>query len=486
MPGPLGTSGHAALEFDHVSFAYPGADEPVLRDATARIPVSSFVALTGDTGSGKTTLLRLAKREIRPAGYLGGVVRVQGADVGEMDERTSAGSVGYVFQRPENQIVCDAVWHEMAFGLENLATPRGEMRRRIAETCSYLGMEPWFRSTVDELSGGQRQVLALASVLVMRPGVLLLDEPASMLDPVAERRLLALLFQLNRELGMTVVVATHAPDRLRPYATMRLHLAGGRIEAQDMAGGTVGVADAPVPGRPPTAGGRRVIETSDVWLRYARDADWVLRGMSLAVAQGEAHALIGNNGSGKSTVLSLVAGVLRAQRGRVRNAARGSQALLPQDPKMLLACETVREELLEWVAPADGDEALAHALDTLGLSGRLLDRHPYDLSGGEQQLVALGKLLATRPRLLLLDEPTKGLDTPSRRAVARVVERVRDGGTTVVVATHDLGFVREVSDTVSLLFDGQVATTEPVGTYVSTTWLHGPSGTSGHRGGGMT
>lgn len=467
----MGRAAEVALVFEDVRFSYPDGGGEVLHGASASVPVGAFALLTGDTGSGKTTLLRLAKREISPVGSLSGSIRVMGCDVAGMDERRSAQTVGYVFQRPENQIVCDSVWHEMAFGLENLAVPRDVMRRRIAETCSYLGMEPWFRCQTDALSGGQRQVLALASVLVMKPSVLLLDEPTSMLDPVAERRFLALLYQLNRELGVTVVVATHAPERLAAYATMRLHLAEGRLARKEMPGAETPPLLSPRASERPALA-KPCVTLSEVWLRYERTADWVLRGLGLGVAAGGVHALVGNNGSGKSTVLSVMAGVMRPQRGAVRNACSKSQALLPQDPKALLACQSVREELLEW-AGERGDAALDGLLATLGLGTEVLDRHPYDLSGGQQQLVALGKLLATRPRLLLLDEPTKGLDEPGRQAVARVIERVaRQEGATVVLATHDQRFVRQVADTVSLLFDGQVASTEPVESYVAHAWLY--------------
>ena len=471
MQSQLGQEPVPALEFENVSFSYPQGEREVLRGASLCVPHGAFALLTGDTGSGKTTLLRLAKKEIRPEGNLAGTVRIDGRDVGDMDERASARAAGYVFQRPENQIVCDSVWHEMAFGLENLAMPQDVMRRRIAETCSYLGMEPWFRSKVDELSGGQRQICALASVLVMQPGILLLDEPASMLDPVAERRFMALLYQLNRDKGITVVVATHSPERMASYATMCLHLADGKVEECPVPSEAASQAEHAIAStKAPSAG--HAVALDDVWLRYTRDAPWVLRGLTIGVAEGSVHALVGNNGSGKSTILSLVAGVIRPQRGKVRNAHRNRQAYLPQDPKMLLACQSVREELVEWVAPSERQETLAEVMALTRLPEEVLDSHPYDVSGGQQQLVALGKLLATRPRLLLLDEPTKGLDSVARSAVAQAVMRAREGGATIVVATHDLSFVREVATTVSLLFDGQVAVTEPVDAYFAHAWLY--------------
>ena len=203
-----------ALEVRDLTFTYPGGVASVLDRASLVVPDGAFALLTGATGSGKSTLLRLAKPEITPAGERAGEVLAFGADVRSFSPAESASAVGYVFQSPDNQIVCDTVWHEMAFGLENLGVPADEMRRRVAETCNFFGMGPWFRAQTSELSGGQRQTLALAATLAMRPRLLLLDEPTSMLDPIAEKAFLGLLFRANRELGITVVVATHAPQAM--------------------------------------------------------------------------------------------------------------------------------------------------------------------------------------------------------------------------------------------------------------------------------
>ena len=430
----------SALEFDHVSFSYAGATSPVLLDASFAVPEGAFALLIGATGSGKSTLLRLAKPEIAPAGKLGGSVRVFGTDPRELDAPASARAVGYVFQSPDAQIVCDTVWHELAFGLENLGVPEPEMRRRVAETCNFLGIEPWFRARTAELSGGQRQVLALASALAMRPRLLLLDEPTSMLDPLAEKNFLSLLFRANRELGVTVVVATHAPWSMADYATCALAIEDGSVRV-------------------------------DVWYRYDRDARWVLRELDLAVGEGEVRALVGSNGCGKSTLLSALAGVVRPARGRVRNTLAASQALLPQAPKALLSCETVADELMAWSrAGGYGRAEVDAALARLGLEDAA-DRHPYDLSGGQQQLLALEKLLLARPRLLLLDEPTKGLDRAERERVARRLAEARDDGATVLLATHDMGFVRAVADRVSLMFDGGITCTEPTEEFFANSWL---------------
>ena len=506
----------SALSFEHVTFSYAGAGAPALLDACLEVPEGAFALLVGATGSGKSTLLRLAKPEIAPVGELSGVVRSFGEDVRGLDAASSARAVGYVFQSPDAQMVCDTVWHEMAFGLENLGVGEAEMRRRVAETATFLGMGPWFRDCVAELSGGRRQVLALASALAMRPRVLLLDEPTSMLDPVAEQAFLALLFRANRELGMTVVVATHTPAPMLDYATCAFALGGGRVREvaldalapDDLARDDL-ASDALAPagssevlvtfsaenGRETDAnlGGVRgvarrasgttaeknagpVLALDDVWFRYGRDEEWVLRGLGLRVERGEVRALLGSNGCGKSTILQVAAGVLRPQRGRARNSCSADQVLLPQNPKAVLACETVRGELMEWSVSSGryGTAEVDAALARLGLAG-CADRHPYDLSGGQQQLLALEKLLLVRPRLLLLDEPTKGLDLEARAAVARRVRAAASDGATVLLATHDAAFVRAVAETASLVFDGEVAVTEPAEEFLAGSWLYSNS-----------
>lgn len=461
----------AALAFEGVSFAYPGG-APVLHEVSFEVAEGAFALLVGATGSGKSTILRLAKPEVVPAGSLSGTVLVSGGDVRALGPRDSARAVGYVFQSPDSQIVCDTVWHEMAFGLENLGVPEGEMRRRVAETCNFFGMEPWFRARTAELSGGQRQLLALAAALALRPRLLLLDEPTSMLDPLAEKNFLSLLFRANRELGTTVVVATHAPQGMADYATCAFEVAGGSVRPAAVSE----VAREHALAVPPRLGGissTECLRVDEAWWRYAKDADWVLRGLGLGVREGEVRALVGANGCGKSTLLDVAALTIRPQRGRVRNAAASSQALLPQSPRALLSHETVLEELMSWSRTGGyGADEVAAALDSLGLADAA-ERHPYDLSGGQQQLLALEKLLLVRPRLLLLDEPTKGLDHDARTRVARRVAEARDAGTTVLIATHDMAFARATADAVSLMFDGDAIVTEPTEPFFEHSWLYG-------------
>ena len=451
-----------AIEVRGLSFAYPGAAAPVLEGLDWSVPQGAFALLVGGTGSGKSTLLSLLKPEIAPAGELAGELRVLGEDVADMDVRASAERVGYVFQDPENQIVCETVWHEMAFGLENLGLARDEMRRRVAETSYFFGLEDWLHRDTDTLSGGRKQLLSLAAVLALRPRVLLLDEPTSQLDPVAEKNFLHALFRVNRELGCTVVVATHQPRPMLEYATCAYRIEGGRVcEVADLAslGGREGLLTLgsyePAPGAAPGAAAIR-----EGWFRYDRAAGWVLRGLDVAFSAGAVHAIVGGNGCGKSTMLSVLAKTAKLQRGRMMRGA-ASAALLPQNPKALLVAETVRDELMEWASTCGYDEAAAQEQAArLGLAS-LEARHPYDLSGGQRQLLALAKLLLIGPELLLLDEPTKGLDLASRRIIARALRDHAKAGGAVVMATHDLDFAEQVSDDVAMMFDGEIACMEP-------------------------
>ena len=521
-----------AIEVRSLSFSYPGADAAVLEGLDWSVPQGAFALLVGGTGSGKSTLLSLLKPEISPAGECTGELRVLGENVADMDVRASAERVGYVFQDPENQIVCETVWHEMAFGLENLGMSRDEMRRRVAETSYFFGLEDWLHRDTDTLSGGRKQLLSLAAVLALRPRVLLLDEPTSQLDPVAEKSFLHALFRVNRELGCTVVVATHQPRPMLEYATCAYRIEDGCVcEVADIAslghreelfsgevpgwgasrrakngvfssasgqpgsldprGGAPGakkglksdksaefgaqILPQGDSGAPSRAGGCRILPKMHAgpattlagsWFRYDRASGWVLRGLDAAFSAGAVHAVVGGNGCGKSTMLSVLAKTVKLQRGHMERGA-GSAALLPQNPKALLVAETVRDELMEWASTCGYDEAVARErAASLGLSG-LDGRHPYDLSGGQRQLLALAKLLLIGPELLLLDEPTKGLDLASRRIIARALRGHAEAGGTVIMATHDLDFAEQVADDIAMMFDGEIACMEPPADFFS-------------------
>ena len=526
MAGMVCGSDTPAIEVRGLRFTYPGAEAPVFEELDWRVPQGAFALLVGGTGSGKSTLLSLLKPEISPTGECTGELRVLGESVADMDVRASAERVGYVFQDPENQIVCETVWHEMAFGLENLGMSRDEMRRRVAETSYFFGLEDWLHRDTDTLSGGRKQLLSLAAVLALRPRVLLLDEPTSQLDPVAEKSFLHALFRVNRELGCTVAVATHQPRPMLEYATCAYRIEGGRVrEVADIAslghrdelfsdeasgwgaswrakngvfssdsgqlgslgprGGAPGAKkrlksdksdefEAQIlpqddSGASLRAGGCRILPKMHAgsattlagsWFRYDRASGWVLRGLDAAFSVGAVHAVVGGNGCGKSTMLSVLAKTVKLQRGHMERGA-ASAALLPQNPKALLVAEAVRDELMEWASTCGYDEAVARErAASLGLSG-LDGRHPYDLSGGQRQLLALAKLLLIGPELLLLDEPTKGLDLVSRRIIARALRDHAKAGGTVIMATHDLDFAEQVADDIAMMFDGEIACMEP-------------------------
>lgn len=458
-----------AIEVRGLRFAYPGAEASVLDGLDWSVPQGAFALLVGGTGSGKSTLLSLLKPEISPTGECAGELRVLGESVADMDVRASAERVGYVFQDPENQIVCETVWHEMAFGLENLGMSRDEMRRRVAETSYFFGLEDWLHRDTDTLSGGRKQLLSLAAVLALRPRVLLLDEPTSQLDPVAEKSFLHALFRVNRELGCTVVVATHQPRPMLEYATCAYRIEGGRVcEVVDLAslGSREGLLalDSCWPAQVAATSAAAAIREG--WFRYDRAGGWVLRGLDVAFSAGAVHAIVGGNGCGKSTMLSVLAKTVKLQRGHMERGA-GSAALLPQNPKALLVAETVRDELMEWASTCGYDEAVARErAASLGLSD-LDGRHPYDLSGGQRQLLALAKLLLIGPELLLLDEPTKGLDLASRRIIARALRGHAEAGGTVIMATHDLDFAEQVADDIAMMFDGEIACMEPPADFFS-------------------
>ena len=468
-----------AIEARGFAFRYPESTASI-GPLDWTVEEGAFQLLVGATGSGKTTLLSSCKPAIAPAGERAGALRAFGRPVAELDAREAAATVGYVAQSPENQSVCDSVWHELAFGLENLGVEQDEMRRRVAEVAHFFGIEPWFRRSVAELSGGQKQMTTLAGTLAMQPRLLLLDEPTAQLDPVAEKNFLHTLFRVNRELGITVVVATHAPEAMAEYATDMVELREGTLIRcfEPRAGVSAFRRSESVPVAPASAQDDEAayaVSLHDIHLRYARDADWVLRGCDLRVTAGSIHAVVGGNGCGKSTLLRAIARVVKPERGRVENCLAARQALLPQDPKTLFVCDTVAEELREWQANCGYDNAaIDGVLARFGLDARV-SNHPYDLSGGQQQLLAFAKLLLTDPDLLLLDEPTKGLDAPSKLLVARTLCDLAQAGATVVLATHDLTFAALVADAATMLFDGEAVCTEPAAAFFAGNLFYRPT-----------
>lgn len=452
-----------ALKLSDFGFAYANA-APTFSNLNLSVEAGELVILVGATGIGKTTLMRNLKPEIAPVGTRTGRAEVFGEELAFAQNVEPNPQVGYVFQDPDNQIVCDTVWHELAFGLENLGLDSSTMHVRVAEVAHFFGIEPWMHRACAELSGGQKQMLNLAAVLAMKPRLLLLDEPTAQLDPVAEKNFLHALFRINRELGITVIVSTHTPEAIVDYATSCIRLTCEGLEPADMsvyrqnheADGRLRLK-----GNAIDAHAKDVITLDEVFFAYSRDARPVLRDANLRIKQGSMHAILGGNGSGKSTLLQLIANVHRPQHGKLANTLLASQALLPQNPKTLFVCDTVAEELAEWEQRCGyTPDETAQMLEKCGLTAHA-DQHPYDLSGGQQQKLAFAKLMLTKPKLLMLDEPTKGLDGAARVDIAHELRRYCDAGGTVVLSTHDLAFVRAVADTVSLVFDGEIACTVP-------------------------
>lgn len=487
------------LAIKDLSFCYAGEDSPALSDVNITVSQGDFTVLAGATGSGKSTLLRLIKRELAPRGVTAGGIDFCGSPVGALSDRDAAARIGYVAQSPEEQTVTDRVWHELAFGLECLGTPPALIRRRVAEVAAFFGIEDRFDRPTSALSGGEKQLLALASVMTMQPELLLLDEPTSRLDPIAARNFISAVRRLNRELGLTVIIAEHRLEDILPLATQVVILDGGKVADS----GDARTVAARIPPASPVADampaavrlhrtlgstlpcplsvrdGRRFItdnygnsvralpatdiaeknekkpcalEFSDVFFRYSREGADVLRGMSLRVPEGSITCLVGGNGAGKSTALAVAAGLCSHYAGKVRvfgekKCPAGCVALLPQDVESLFLRDSVREELADaHCAPA----ALPFELDLPP------GRHPYDLSGGQRQLLALAKVISHKPHLLLLDEPTKGLDAAAKRLLTDAIRRLAAGGMTVLAVTHDTEFAADIADRCALLFRGEV------------------------------
>ena len=445
--------------FKNVTFTYPEGERPALRNLSFSVKQGEFLILCGPSGCGKSTLLRHLKPCLTPHGVFSGEIFYGGAPLCELSQRQQARSIGFVLQSPENQVVTDKVWHELAFGLESLGCDTPTVRRRVAEIAAFFGIEPWFYKSVAELSGGQKQLLSLASVMAMQPDVLVLDEPTAQLDPIAAADFLAILGKINRELGTTVILTEHRLEDAFPYATRVLVMEQGAIvcdgkpeevglQLRDRGSGMflamptamrvwAGVETAlpcpltvrdgadflarrareqpllPLQEKPaPPRGGDIALSCDDLWFRYDKDGDDIVKGLSLTLHKGEFYALLGGNGAGKTTALRVISGLRAPYRGTVQ--VRGKVGHLPQNPQTLLLKRTVREDLFEIFrgtkTPREEQEALVERITALcGLSS-FLDRHPYDISGGEQQRTALAKVLLTRPDILLLDEPTKGFD----------------------------------------------------------------------------
>lgn len=507
----------AHFHIQDLTFSYPAAEKATLEHVSLTVQKGEYIVLCGKSGSGKTTLLRHLKTVLTPYGRRSGSVEFDGVPLEKISGYEQARRIGFVMQNPDDQIVTDKVWHELAFGLENLGLEQKTMRLRVAEMACYFGIQSWFHRDVANLSGGQKQLLNLASIMAMQPQVLILDEPTSQLDPIAASDFLNTVRKINIELGTTVIITEHRLEDIYHNADRVVVLDGGRVVADDSprqvgrllwqqdnalfaalptpvrvfyeAGGE---GECPLtvregrnwltkafegrdlsetqPALAPAAPGETdaAVKVREAWFRYEKDGPDILQGVDLTVPRGSLFAIVGGNGAGKSTLLKALCGICKPYRGRVEilgkplkryrsgELYRNGLAMLPQDPKSLFVKKCVREELEEMCREPQKIAEVAQVCEITAL----LDTHPYDLSGGEQQRAALAKVLLTEPRLLLLDEPTKGLDGFFKKKFAGILKRLRETGTTVVMVSHDVEFCAEYADLVSMFFDGQVVTTD--------------------------
>ena len=507
----------AHFHIQNLSFTYPTGAKPALEDVSLTIQQGEYVVLCGQSGSGKTTLLRQLKTVLAPHGKHSGEIFFNGTPLKDVPQKEQSAKIGFVMQNPDDQIVTDKVWHELAFGLESLGVDQKTMRLRVAEMASYFGIQSWFHRDVGNLSGGQKQLLNLASIMAMQPEVLILDEPTSQLDPIAASDFLNTVKKINMELGTTVIITEHRLEDIFHSADRVIVMEDGRVLANDTPRavgarlheqGSPMFAALPTPTRvfydsgasgncpltvregrswltqtfenrtltvtrpeleaPMEAVREPALAVKEGWFRYDRDGVDILQGVSFQVPQGSIYAIVGGNGAGKSTLLKAVCGINRLYRGKVSvfgkdlkkyragELFRGCMAMLPQDPKSLFVKQTVREDLEEMRR----DPAAIEEAATLCRITHLLSMHPHDLSGGEQQRCALAKVLLTEPRLLLLDEPTKGLDNFFKIHFARILNQLKEKGITVIMVSHDVEFCADHADLVSMFFDGQVLTTD--------------------------
>lgn len=448
-----------AVRVSDFSFSYAGGANEVLSHAGMQVDEGAFCLIVGDAGSGKTTLLRCMCPALAPEGARNGSISIFDRNV---DALKAPDVVGYVYQDPDAQIVCDKVWRELAFGLENMGMERSLMHRRVAEVATHFGIGPIFNRDCATLSGGQKQTLNLASVIAMNPKLLLLDEPTSQLDPISSQRLIDVIMRINRAFGTTVIVSTHAPEQFANIATCMYEIQDGRLRERDVRELSFG-ANMPNPHytrviAPVVAeDAPTVISLKDVVFSYAREAPDVLRQLSIVVREREIVSLVGANASGKTTLLKTIAAILRPQSGKVSNLLREGQAYLPQDAKLLFSKDSVIDELLEWSKTAgySSEDAMALA-DRFGLA-QYLESNPFDLSSGQQQKLAIAKTLLCSPKLMLFDEPTKGLDGKAQLEIANILMDASAAGATIVIATHDLSFASRVSDKMALVFNGEIA-----------------------------
>ena len=501
------------LSIKDLTFSYPNKENFALQNVNLSINSGDFVVVCGQSGSGKTTLLRMLKKEIAPHGEKQGAVFYKGEDAEKLDDKISAQKIGFVFQKPDQQIVTDKVWHELAFGLESLGYDSDYIRLRVGEMANYFGITSLFRKKTTELSGGQKQLMNLASVMAMSPDVIILDEPTSQLDPITANDFITTLKKINDELGLTVIIIEHRLQEVFPIADKVAVMEDGKVICYDtprnvceklsnhpMSQGfpsavriwqksgskgecpltvkegrnfiNLNFSERKLPLRNTIPNTEDIITLKDVFFRYEKGGNDILSGTNLSIKKGEHFCILGGNGSGKTTTLKILAGLLKPYRGKViidnnkmtkkttADFNRLGVAMLPQNPESVFLKSRVIDDYTELckikgIEKSAYEEKINSVAEKLGIKD-LLENHPYDLSGGEIQKCALGKVLISEPKILLLDEPTKGVDAYSKLSLSKILQEIKSDGVTIITVTHDVEFASIVADRCGLFFDGEV------------------------------
>jgi len=510
------------IEFSHLTYSYPGTEATILQDLSLDVVEGEFLLVMGPSGAGKSTLLRCLNGLVPHfyGGTLSGTIRVDGRDPVALGPRGMADIVGFVLQDPEAQFVVDRVEDELAFALENQGLSPIVMRKRVEEALDQINIAHLRHRSVSTLSGGERQRVAIAAVMTLQPRVLVLDEPTSQLDPQAAEEVLDTLVKLNQDLGLTIILSEHRLERVVQYVDRILYLSGNGqppildeprkvLDRVELTPPLITLAKAlgwsPIPltikeGRrfarkashrqpparraadrapaSPGANPNPPLSISVKELGFSYNGHPALSNLSLDVRQGEFVALMGRNGAGKTTLLKQLVGLLRPDQGQVQIMAPASGMAMdtrqasveeiikyvgyvPQNPNALLFNDTVSQEL-DFTQRGHGLPPGNHnaLLDTLGLSEHA-NHYPRDLSVGERQRVALASILVAEPQVLLLDEPTRGLDYQQKDALVAFLQHERARGRTIIMATHDVELVANCADRVILLGDGQVIVDGP-------------------------
>jgi len=495
------------IKIKNLIFSYPNSEKTALNDINLTINQGEFVTICGKSGCGKSTLLRHLKPILTPHGKTSGEIYFDGKSIYDLSDREQAENIGFVMQNPDNQIVTDKVWHELVFGLESLGINSAEIRSKAAEMASFFGIQNWFYENVANLSGGQKQILNLASVMIMNPTLLLLDEPSSQLDPIAAHDFFTMLERINTELGVTIILSEHNLSEVFPLSDKVVVMEDGKITTENTPY-KIGeelkqnsmFAALPTPTKIYYSLGNNsgncpitirdghkwlekqqinehfefkseknrintepILELKDVWFRYEKNSDDILKGLSFKVHENEFYAIVGGNGVGKSTALSVISKINKPYRGKVFINDDTKVAVMPQNPQSLFLKKSVLEELYDAVFDVEKEKRkneIEYVIKLCELDN-LLENHPYDLSGGEQQRVALAKMLLRKPDLLVLDEPTKGLDACFKRKLATILKSLQKNGMTVLMVTHDIEFCAEYADICAMFFDGKIVSEAP-------------------------